>query len=411
MSKFWIVFFHTYLNKLKSKSFIITTVIMCVASLVLTNINHIVDLFNGDDKVKVGVIDESGELLAPYQAQLKKINPDIQLIKATDEKKAQKKVTDETWKGYMIVSLNDQGLPQGGYRSESMADMDVPTDLEQGLQQLKTTIASSKVGLTAEQSQLLYTPVSFDKKALDKGAKTEDELNQARVLVYILLFIIYISVITYGSMIATEVATEKSSRVMEILISSVSPVTQMFAKILGIALLSLTQFVLLFLVAGFSMFQNNREALDAIDIQGMSASILVYGVVFFLLGYLLFATMAAFLGSLVSRTEDVQQAIMPIMILIVAAFVIAVQGLGTPEATFIKVTSFIPFFTPMIMFLRVGLLTIPVWEVMIGMAILVVTIIALALFGARVYRGGVLMYDKHSFFKGIKKAVQLTKNQ
>ena len=98
-----------------------------------------------------------------------------------------------------------------------------------------------KFNLTPDQLQKLYEPVSFEKIALEENAKTEEELNQARGLVYVLLFIIYFAVIMYANMIAMEVATEKSSRVMEILISSVSPIKQMFAKILGIGLLSLTQ--------------------------------------------------------------------------------------------------------------------------------------------------------------------------
>ncbi len=137
---------------------------------------------------------------------------------------------------------------------------------------------------------------------------------------------------------------------------------------------------------------------------------IIYAVIFFFLGYFLYATLAAFLGSLVSRIEDVQQMITPMTLLVVAGFMIAMFGLGTPDSPFITITSYIPFFTPMIMFLRVGMLTIPVWEAVLGISILVATIAILAIFGARVYRGGVLMYGKSNSFKDIKKALQLTKN-
>lgn len=216
-------------------------------------------------------------------------------------------------------------------------------------------------------------------------------------------------------MIATEVATEKSSRVMEILISSVSPITQMFAKILGIGLLSLTQLLLSLAVGYFSVKQNLDELqggfFDFFGFGEIPVATIIYAVIFFILGYFLYATLAAFLGSLVSRIEDVQQVITPMTLLVVAGFMMAMFGLGQPEATFVKVTSFIPFFTPMLMFLRVGMLNIPIWEAMLGIGILILTIIVLAIFGARVYKGGVLMYGKSTSFKDIKKALQLSKNK
>src|SRR5699024_5840233 len=158
-----------------------------------------------------------------------------------------------------------------------------------------------------------------------------------------------------GQMIATEVATEKSSRVMEILISSASPVTHMFAKILGVGLLGLTQ-ILLLLTAGYLMIYNkintySGEFFDVFGFSSTSGSIYVY------------ATISAMLGSLVSRVEDVQQLVLPIVFLVMIAFFIAMFGLGMPEAKFITITSFIPFFAPMIMFLRVGMLEVPVWQI------------------------------------------------
>ena len=141
----------------------------------------------------------------------------------------------------------------------------------------------------------------------------------------------------------------------------------------------------------------------------MNVGTLVYAIVFFLLGYFLFATLAALLGSLVSRTEDVQQIIMPMTLLIVAGFMIAATGLGNPEMAYLKYASFLPFFAPLVMFLRVGMLDLPLWEPLLSIAIMLVTIFILGFFGARVYRGGVLMYGPSRSLKDIKKAIQLGK--
>ena len=417
MNSFWIILLHTYLTKLKSKSFIITTILTVVIVLGLTNIQNIINLFDkGGAKETVAVLDETGKLYEPLKQQLAAINKEIKLtVYSHNEKEAEKAVAAGDFDALIQLRLNQEQLPEAVFKAKSIADTSLFTDLQTGLQQLKTTFAASKLNLTQAQLTKLYEPVNFKKIALEKNAKTEEELNQARGLVYFLLFIIYFAVIMYANMIAMEVATEKSSRVMEILISSVSPIKQMFAKILGVGLLSLTQLVV-FLLVGYYSLKNNMNSFqdgfwDVFGFGNVPVMTIIYAVVFFILGYFLYATLAAFLGSLVSRIEDVQQMITPMTLLVVAGFMIAMFGLGKPDTPFITITSYFPFFTPMIMFLRVGMLSIPAWETMLGIVILVATIIVLAIFGARVYRGGVLMYGKSSSFKDIKKALQLTKNE
>ncbi|WP_102271925.1 ABC transporter permease [Cytobacillus massiliigabonensis] len=417
MNNFWIILWHTYFSKIKTKSFIITTLITLVLIIGLTNMSKIIDTFSDDEQgEKVAVIDQSGELFAPFKEQIKTINKDVHLqLFEGSEKDGEKAVKSDEFKGLLILSLNDEKLPEASYRARSIADSTLPVTLQQGLQQIKTQAAATQINLSQEQLGKLYEPVAFSKTALEENAKTEEELNQARGLVYVLLFVIYFAVIMYANMIAMEVATEKSSRVMEILISSVSPIKQMFAKILGIALLSLTQMAA-FLLIGYYFVKQNLETMQGgffefFGFGDIPVQTIIYAVVFFILGYLLYATLAAFLGSLVSRIEDVQQMITPMTIMIVAGFMIAMVGLNQPETSFITITSYIPFFTPMLMFMRVGMLTLPAWEPLLGIAILIVTIIVLAIFGARVYKGGVLMYGKSNSFKDIKKALQLTKNK
>lgn len=417
MNKFWIILFHTYLNKLKTKSFLVTTLLTVVITLGLTNMSNIIEVFDkGGDKENVAVLDETGQLYEPFKEQMNVLNKNHQLTEFEGtEKEAEKAVEEGEYVAFVQLRYDEQQLPEAEYKAMSVADSAIYTDLQSGLQQMKTMLAASKINLTPEQLQQLYEPVSFEKIALEENAKTEEELNQARGLVYVLLFVIYFAVIMYASMIAMEVATEKSSRVMEILISSVSPIKQMFAKILGIGLLSLTQLAVLLSVGYFSIKRNLSSMeggfFDAFGFGNISLSTISYAVIFFILGYFLYATLAAFLGSLVSRIEDVQQMITPMTLLVVAGFMIAMFGLGKPDSPFIVITSYIPFFTPMIMFLRVGMLNIPVWEAALGISILMATIVILAVFGARVYRGGVLMYGKSNSFKDIKKALQLTKKE
>ncbi|MEH6948341.1 ABC transporter permease [Bacillus sp. JJ634] len=412
MNKFWIVLFHTYLMKLKTKSFLITTAIMLLLVIGLSNITKIIALFD-DSEEKIGVIDQTGTMFGDVQLGMKAIDEDVELIELKTEEEAEKLIDSEELTAYLMIKSDEQEIIKGTYKANTLADTTVSSELAVVLSQLKTKIIANELQLTDKQIAALYSPVVLDTVAFEENAKTEEELNQARGLVYIILFIIYMAVIMYSNMIAMEVATEKTSRVMEILISSVSPVQQMFAKILGIALLSLTQMLLFFGVGYWSIKRNlsdmNEGIFSFMGFGSTSMSTIVYAIIFTLLGYFLYATLAACLGSIVSRIEDVQQMITPMIMLVVAAFMLAMFGLNNPSATYITVTSFIPFFAPMIMFLRVGMLDVPFWEISLSIGLLVASIVILAVFGARVYKGGVLMYGSAKSLKNIRKALQLTK--
>ncbi|OEH85130.1 hypothetical protein BHU72_05835 [Desulfuribacillus stibiiarsenatis] len=417
MNNFWIILLHTYSTKIKSKQFIITTIITLTIMLGLTSIPHIMDFVNSDkEQDKIAVIDDTGLLFDSLKQVISTTNENVLLVAYNGgQENAVQEVKEGKWKGLLILTNNSENLPEATYTSMTITNVMLPNELRNSLQQMKTQLAASKINLTQEQLETLYEPVSFQQIALEENAKTVEELNQARGLVYVLLFVIYFAVILYASMIAMEVATEKSSRVMEILISSVSPIKHMFAKIIGVGLVSLTQMILLLSVGYYSITRNLSSMeggfFDFFGFHNVPVLTIVYAFVFFILGYFLYATLAALLGSLVSRIEDVQQTITPMTLLIVAGFMIAMFGLGAPDKTFITITSYIPFFTPMIMFMRVGMLNLPAWEPLLGVGILLATIIIMAIFGARVYRGGVLMYGKTSILKDIKKALQFSKNE
>lgn len=416
MNKFFIMLGHSYFSKLKAKSFIISTIIIAGALVLLTNFDQIISTFKGDEEEKVVVQDETGYLYSMLKAQVTVLNDDITLTASNDsQEEIEKKIEEEEIKGLLILTEGKDGLPSALYKSASLSDTTVTSDLQLAMQNIKSSLAANKLELTSEEMASLSGPVTFEKEALSEGAKSEEELSQARGVVYVLLFFIYFSVIAYANMTAMEVATEKSSRVMEILISSVSPVKQMFAKIIGIGLVGLTQLAVILAVGYFTLLSRKDELaggfFESFGFESLSVTVILYAVVYFLLGYFLYATLAALLGSLVSRIEDVQQMIMPMTFLIMIGFFISMFGLGNPESSFVTITSYIPFFTPMVMFLRVGMLNLPVYEPIIGIVVLLGTIILLGVFGARVYRGGVLLYGKSNSYKDIKKAMDLTNNK
>lgn len=418
MREFMIIFKQAFVTKAKTKSFIVITAIMVASVFLFANLSTIIDsvknVTKSDSEDILYVIDESNVIVDQLVTKFESNESGI-IIK--ESKESAGILTEQVKEGeidsFLSVAFDSENSIQATYKSMNLMEFNLPMMVEDALQLIQTEMKADDLSLSGEEVQTLFAPIQFEQEAVSASAKSEEELNQARGLVYVLMFLIYFAVIFYSTMIATEVATEKSSRVMEILISSVSPVKHMFAKVLGIGSLGLVQ-MLIFGVAGFIAMQTTSSdiadgAASFLGFSDMKVITIIYAVMFFLLGYFLYATLAALLGSLVSRTEDVQQAIMPIMILVIAAFMIAVTGLSNPDMAYVKYTSFVPFFAPLVMFLRVGMLDIPLWEPLLSIGIMLLTIFILGWFGARVYRGGVLMYGPSRSLKDIKKAIQLGK--
>lgn len=413
MNKFFIVLSHTYLTRLKSKAFIITTAILLLLIIAIANLDSIIKIFQSDDEVtEVIVMTDSDDLFNRVNIGLETMESDIVLKKYDKSlEKGKDAIEKLDYNALLVLAEDEKGLPQPTYYANSIAGDDVLIKLEVTLQLIKESILIDQVGIDEKMLNEINSPIYIEKIALDKSAKTDEELDQARGIVYVMIFILYMAVLIYGQMIATDVATEKSSRVMEILISSASPVTHMFAKIIGIALLGITQTGIV-AIFGYSLLKSNSlELLETFGFNDTHPILYLYGILFFILGYFLYATIAAMFGSLVSRVEDLQQLLMPMIMLIMIAFFIAMFGLTMPESKLITVTSFIPFFAPMIMFLRVGMLEVPIWEVLTSISILIGTIIILGVIGARIYRGGVLMYGPSRSLKDIRNAFKLSKKE
>ncbi len=416
MNKFFLVLGHTFWTRFKSKAFIITTTILLLLIFAIANLDSIVKIFESDKAAsEVIVINESPLIYSELTSSLD-TNEAINLTEYEEGlEEGKEAVKNEEYEALLVLKEDANSLPEMTYYAESIAEDNVQRTLESNLQVIKDSILIEQSKIDEDTLLEMNKPVSIEKLALDESAKTDEELDIARAIVYVMIFILYMAVLIYGQMIATDVATEKSSRVMEILISSAPPVTHMFAKIIGIALLGITQAGIIIvggLLAVIPKLKNLEPGLlQDLGLGSISPTLFLYALLFFILGYLLYATIAAMFGSLVSRVEDLQQLLMPMFILIIIAFFIAMFGLNMPEAKFITISSFIPFFSPMIMFLRIGMLEVPLWEVVLSIGILVGTIFILGVIGARIYRGGVLMYGPSRSLKDIKSAFSLSKKE
>lgn len=413
----------TFMTRFRTKSFRIMSLILVILMSVLIHLPAIINQFSSDEATKIGIFgtkqaDVTSKLAAFYSNQP---NAEIQIVPLPDKGSAEaneafgkQQIKDKIIKGYLEFTEGKQGgFPKMLYKSTGTMEFSLKNKLQTALQLIKTDMVLQGAGLPDALKTDIQTPVSLDTVQIsttDEVAtgKTESQMVLSYALVYVMLFMLYMGAIGYGNVVATEITSEKSTRVMELLITSVSPLKQMFGKIIGICLLALSQVAVLIAVSAANIRFSNASALKELNLNwsDLEISLVIYFLIFYLLGFFIYATVFAAVGSLVSRTEDVGPAIMPVTYIIVAAFMIAIFGLNHPNAPFVVTMSFVPFFSPLIMFLRIGMSSPPFWQIAISIAIQVVSIGVMAWLAAKIYRTGVLMYGKRPSLKELRKAMR-----
>ncbi|UNK19127.1 ABC transporter permease [Paenibacillus sp. N3/727] len=430
MNSMWTVIRFTFMNKVRTKSFIVTTLIFALLISIGVNLPYIIQMFSGEKAGapdKIGLVYEQQQQLAEDLTKtMSGLTTNYELVKydKLDEAVLNKDVADGVIEGYIKFEAQEGSkFPAVIYSSEDEGiDPELQSTLQAALQGPKTRSVVEGLTLTDAQINEINTPVQIssqsvaDLKGGAAGGVTagehpgEEAINYA--VVYALVILFFVTLMGTGNMIASEVTTEKSSRIMEILITSVSPLSQMFGKVIGMFLLGLAQIVTFGVVLVVNlMLPHNIDTFASLDLNlsAIDPMLLVFGIVFYIFGYFLYAVIYAAVGSIVSRTEDLGQAIMPITMLSLAAFYIAIFSLAAPNSTLMKVSAYIPFFSPTSMIVRIGLGNPPMWEILASLAILIVSIFILGWLSAKIYRTGVLMYGKRPSFKELVKAMKAYK--
>ena len=213
---------------------------------------------------------------------------------------------------------------------------------------------------------------------------------------YIMIFALYMVILLYGQMVATNVATEKSSRAMEVLITSAKPTAMMFGKVLASCIAGFSQLVLVFGTA-ILLYNVNKDALSSPLIASLfdiPIELFIYLIVFFVLGFLIYAFMFGAIGSTASKLEDINTSVMPITFLFIIAFMVVMFSMssGSVDNTAMLVCSYIPFTSPMAMFTRICMSTVAWYEIALSIAILIGSTVGIGVLSAKIYRIGVLLY-------------------
>ncbi|WP_138495035.1 ABC transporter permease [Paenibacillus pinistramenti] len=427
MNKLGTVIRFSFMSKIRKRSFVVTMIVLAVLITVLANVPYLLDKYmNKDDQpLNIGLVYEPqpqvAEKLRLVSDQLK--SPGYHFVdykEQTSDSQLQQDLKSKKLDAYLKFSKEAAGgFPEVTYVSKSGddPDQDVAAALQNVLQTVKMqTIAGGS--LSDSQLAELATPVALNAEKAgsadgEAGAKSNEASEAANyIYVYVLIILFLMINTTTGSMIASEVTAEKSSRIMEILITSVSPLVQMFGKIIAMFLLGLLQIAFFAAVVGINLsMPHNIDAIKGlgVDITQLSLDVFLYGLVFYILGYFLYATLFAAIGSLVSRTEELGQAIMPITLMLMVSFYIGIFSIATPDAMLIKIASYIPFTAPISMLVRIGVSEVAPWEIAVSLAILLAATLLFGWLSAKIYRTGVLLYGKRPSLKELGKAMRAYK--
>ena len=433
-----------YSTRVKKKTFLLTTFLVPVL-LALCGVAMGVMMVNVKEKTKtVGVVDESGIVMS-YLKNSEQISFQDMSSEPLDTVKA--RLADLGLDGVLSISkIDEQKNLQASFTSVKPVGMGVTATMSRYIDDALEDyrIRSYDIDGLEEIVNGVKADVPIRTFVLDeKGGEKVSESGVNSILSMVLGIFIFLFITMFGSMVMTAVVEEKTSKVVEVLISSVKATELMFGKIIGVALVALTQFFLWIvlsivllsagmgiiapkmmdtvdaqsIVAGLPEGTNQFDAMTAVlsqsdselgDVVGTLAGLnigqlVLYFIVFFVLGYLLYASLFAAIGSAaVDNENDTSQLQMPVTIPLMIAYFIALYAYNAPDSAVALWGSMIPFTSPIVMLARIPF-GVPGWQILLSIGLLVVTTIACAYLSAKIYKVGVLMYGKKTTFKDLWK--------
>ena len=455
-NKIGIVLSHEYSIRVKKKSFILTTLLTPILMGLLICVPVMMAFIGGDDVQKVKVVDESG-VIAPFFESTDKVEyimagegEQLELLKdsffATDL--------------YAVVGISPLD-EKGEVSVVTYSSEPLNMELKQSISRTVNKVIKDRKLMSYNIENLdrimeeVKTDIPINAMTLsESGDEKEDSVEIYMIISYVMSLLIYVFVFMFGSMVMRSVIEEKTSRVVEVIVSSVKSVELMMGKILGVALVALTQFFIwialtLIITVGATSVVSGKivekaGGMDAV-MQQMAASgidikaggsvdiatlleftgengenagtaqvirqlgevnwgyIIFCFVVYFILGYLLYAAMFAAIGAAVDNEADTSQLQLPVTIPLIAGLFIMVHAFEHPSSDLSFWASVIPFTSPMVMLARVPFGIVPGWELALSMGLLFITFIGIAYVSAKIYKVGILTYGKKSSFKDLIK--------
>ena len=422
-----------YLTKVKNKSFIVMTFLSPLIMIALIAVVSYLSQLNNDKERTISVLDETGFLKGVFQDTGNTNYTNLNGLSLENAIALVKEKEDYGLLHIAAVDSLDAFSNNVKFYSEESPSISIISGLERKIEKRLRDKKLQKDGVTLAQIEASKTSIDIAQESFD-GEKSSKIDNLVKLAFGgIAGYLLFMFIIIYGNMIMRSVIEEKTSRIIEIIISSVKPIQLMMGKIIGTSLAGVTQFaiwvilggVLMTIVSaifGIDLSQGSapqqelvNQAMQSQGAQAMAenvitaisnlplANLVVAFIFFFIGGYLLYSSLYAAIGAAVDNETDTQQFMLPILMpLILAVYVGVFTVIEDPHGTVSTVFSFIPFTSPVVMLMRIPF-GVPLWQQGLSLLLLIGTFIFAVWFAAKIYRVGILMYGKKPTYKELFK--------
>ena len=422
----WYIAVREFRSRVKTRSFVLGTALLAVVGLAATQGPILIDVAISSSQTKLAVAADASGLPAGYAALM-----DAELNQTSDQNAHPSFVL--TWLPGNATTAAAADLERGKYdgllvigrdpasgnlaftlRTDMAADGIVVSKLSSAATMLSISDIASRAGTSFGAA--LQTPFSVETATANGKAESLTRQVSSTLTSTVLIVLIFMAIVTYGTWVAMSVAEEKSSRVMELMLNVATPLQMLAGKVIGNGVAGLLQYgVVIAAVLVGLLIQGPLHGVilggsgGGVSLGGMDPTVFAAFLVLFAGGFLLYSLLYAALGSLVSRQEDVQSGTSPLMMLIMAGYFMSIFGMQAIDDSWVKILSLVPFFSPYLMLARVAVGHVALWEFMLSLVLMAVAI-AVALFvAARIYSAGVLLYGQRVGLRQILRATRVSR--
>jgi ABC-2 type transport system permease protein len=394
MHNVWLIAKREYLERIRTKAFLVMTVLI---PLLLGGLIFGSALINGTrgNASHIVVVTQDAQFGADLQSELqsnkeRKITVDVVSPPAADTRSVlDKEIKEKDLDGYLWVTPAASGKKQDSFEwvPKSKADITTKSTIGNSVRTVLTRESLSHSGMGAADVDSLFEPIDLDSTQAGKA----DGAIAAVGVAYAGFFLMYLIIVQYCMNVGRSILEDKTSRVFEVLLVSARPSELMAGKVLGVGSVGLTQVGIWIAIAAavtqFGLFSSGTSL-------PVTIAQAVYFVIFFLLGYVLYSSIGSALAAMTSSQQELQQMNTFLMLPIIACSAIIFRVITDSDGTIAKVFSFIPFCSPLIMYTRIAVHQPPAWQIAIAIAELILSIVLVLWVATRIYRVGILMYGK-----------------
>lgn len=430
MRKFLAVVKREYVQRVRTKFFVVATILGPVLMAAFTIVPALMFGIRAGGPTRLAIVDQTGRMYervakelvsgkdrrgnsataeAPMQPPVggdpkEQINQAGKMIKASfavEEVRLDNRSLDEARKnleariqnreldGYVVLPANLLKDGQPEFRARNTADLFTKDTVESSISRAVRGQRLVEAGIDEKAVAQASEPV--DLKTIEAGGK-ESKGEASFFFVFGIGLLIYMSVLLYGQFVLGAVIEEKETRIAEILFSSMRSFPLMMGKLIGVSLVALTQLGIW--AAAFLIFSLWAAGGSSITLPHIPPMLFVYFVIYFLMGYFIYSTVYAVVGSMVTTTQEGGQLALPVVLMLVAGFYLSFNIIRSPNSSLAFWASMFPFFAPITMLVRIVTETPPLWQILLSLGIGIATIVGLVWLASRIYRVGMLMYGK-----------------